>query len=161
MSGRQARGSLILFAVAAVLTGLSIGAVASPPAQAKIIVGKGAAGVQLGFTKAQVINVLGKPLRKEPGFWAYAKPCLCTLDWRHQRVRSIDTLSKTQRTNKGIGPGSSLKATTAAYPEAKCFHPEVFGETSRKCVVRSPNGARTVFAFFEEDLPMRDVEIWR
>ena len=41
----------------------------------------------------------------------------------------------------------------AAYPEAKCFHPEVFGETSQKCVLQSANGRRTIFNFSEEDLP--------
>lgn len=130
-------------------------------AQASIVIGKGAAGVQLGDSKAKVKQVLGEPFREEPTFWAFAKPCYCTIDWRGRFVRNIDTASKSQRTDKGIGVGSSLKATVAAYPEARCYHPQVFGATSRKCVITSPNGAKTAFVFFEEDLPMRDVEIWR
>lgn len=38
-------------------------------------------------------------------------------------------------------------------------HPGACGKTSKKCVLRSSGGVKRVFAFFEEDLPMRDVEL--
>lgn len=128
-------------------------------ADASIVIGKSVANVPLGASKGGVTEKLGQPFRKAPGFWVFDKPCLCTIGWKRNHVRSIDTLSKSQRSDKGIGPGASLEATMNAYPEARCFHPAVFGETSKKCVLRSPNGAETAFVFFEEDLPMRDVEL--
>lgn len=143
------------------LIGLLVLAVGAPAAHASIVLGKGAAGIELGDLKGKVTSILGQPFRKTPGSWVYAKPCLCTIEWQGRLVRSLDTLSKSQHTDKGIGPGSSLEATMTAYPEANCFHPQVFGKTSRKCVVASPDGAKTAFVFFEEDLPVRDVEIWR
>jgi hypothetical protein len=143
------------------LIGLLVLAVGAPAAQASIVLGKGAAGIQLGDSKDKVTSILGQPFRKASDSWVYAKPCLCTVEWQGRLVHSIDTLSKSQRTDKGIGVGSSLKATVVAYPEARCYHPKVFSATSRKCVISSPNGAKTAFVFFEEDLPMRDVEIWR
>jgi hypothetical protein len=151
----------------AALLGLLVIALVQLPAQAqaKIVVGQGALGIHLGDSEGRVRSTLGQPFRTEPTFWAYTKPCLCTVNFKRGDVTAIDTLSKSQRTSKGIGPGSSYDKTVAAYPEANCYHPDVYGDNSRFCVVPSTYKGRTVetiFAFFEQDLPLRDVEIrWR
>jgi hypothetical protein len=134
-------------------------------AQAQIVVGQGVADIQLGDSQSHVRTELGEPLRSEPTFWTYGKPCLCVVSFKRDVVRAIDVLSKSQRTDKGIGPGVSYEKTIAAYPEANCYHPDVFGETSRYCVVESSykgRAVKTIFSFFEQDLPMRSIEIsWR
>jgi hypothetical protein len=129
------------------------------------VVGEGVAGVRLGDSKQRVLSTLGKPFRSEPTFLVFPKPCLCTVDFKDHGVTSIDVLSKSQRTDRGVGPGTSYEKTTAAYPEAHCYHPSIYGETSRLCVLRSEykgRSVKTVFAFFEQDLGVRDVEVrWR
>lgn len=148
----------------AVLIGLLMSSYAQA-AQAQIEIGRGLGGVSLGDSKGKVRAALGKPLRTVGESWFFGKPCLCTASFRKAKVASLDTLSKTERTGEGIGPGSSFAQTTAAYPEVGCYHPKVYGPTSRLCVLKSSFKGRevkTIFAFFEKDLPMRDVEIrWR
>jgi hypothetical protein len=135
---------------------------ASAQAPAGIVVGQGAGGVSLGQSKQQVRQALGEPFRQEPTFWAFDKPCLCTVNFRHGSVSAIDTFSKSLHTDRGIAVGASFEKTTEAYPEAKCYHPGVYGDTSQFCVVRSTykgQAVKTTFAFFEKDLPLRDIEI--
>jgi hypothetical protein len=133
-------------------------------AGAAIVLGEGAAGIHLGDSESFVLKRFGKPYRSEPGFIVYLKkPCLCSLGLRHNRVDSIDVVGKqSQWTSKGVGVGTSYEKTVAAYPEAKCYHPPVYGETSRYCVLESKykgRAVKTVFAFFEKDLGVRDIEI--
>lgn len=135
---------------------------ASAQAPAGIVVGQGVAGINLGQSKQEVRQTLGDPFRREPTFWAFDKPCLCTVNFRHNSVSAIDTSSKSLRTDRGIGVGTSFEKTTEAYPEAKCYHPGVYGDTSQFCVVRSTykgQAVKTTFAFFEKDLGVRDIEI--
>jgi hypothetical protein len=147
--------------LSAVSIGLLVGSYAQP-AQAQIEVGQGMAGVSLGDSKGKVRAALGKPFRAVGETWFFGKPCLCTARFKKAKAASLDTLSKTERTSAGIGPGSSFEETTAAYPEAVCYHPKVYGPTSEYCVLRSTfksRNVKTVFAFFEKDLGVRDVEI--
>lgn len=146
--------ALALFAVAAF--GLT------SRAKASIVIGEGAAGVHLGDSKSRVINLLGKPFRSEPTFLVFEKPCLCSVDFKHGQVSAIDVVGKGQRTSKGVGVGSSYEKTVAAYPAAICYHPPVYGETSRYCVLKAKykgRSVKTVFAFFEKDLGVRDIEV--
>lgn len=134
----------------------------SEKAKAGIIVGQGAVGVSLGNSKQQVLNTLGKPFRTEPTFLAFPKPCLCTVDIKRSRVSAIDVFAKSQQTDRGVSVGTSYEKTTAAYPEAKCYHPAVYGETSRYCVIKSQykgRSVKTTFAFFEKNLGVRDIEV--
>lgn len=127
-----------------------------------IVVGEGAVGVHLGDSKRQVLGLLGKPVRVEPTFLVFPKPCLCLVEFKGNKTTSIDVFSKSQQTDRGVGVGTSYEKTVAAYPEARCYHPAVYGETSRYCVLKSKYKGRsveTVFAFFEQDLGVRDVEI--
>ena len=156
--GRLMRRSAGTVMVLAVLTL----ALFTTSAEARIVVGQGAAGVHLGDSKSRVINLLGKPLRSEPTFLVFEKPCLCSVNFKRAQVSAIDVFSKSQRTSKGIGVGTSYEETTAAYPEANCYHPAVYGKTSRYCVIKSQYKGRvvkTVFAFFEQDLGVRDIEV--
>lgn len=158
--GETGRGS-IPAVIALVLVALSLFTFTAK-AGAEIVVGQGAAGVNLGDSKQQVLSTLGKPFRSEPTFVIFPKPCLCTVSFKNHKAASIDVLSKSQRTDQGVGPGTSYEKTTAAYPEAHCYHPSIYGETSRLCVLRSEykgRSVKTVFAFFEQDLGVRDVEI--
>jgi hypothetical protein len=159
-SARFLRSAAIL-GLALLVLSLSASAAGATP-KPGILVGQGAAGVSLGDSKQKVKQVLGEPFRTSGASSFYAKPCLCTLTFKGGTVQRIDTLSKSQRTDKGVGPGSSYGETLSAYPEAKCSHRDLYGDTSRFCTLLSEaHGQRvkTVFVFFEEDLPMRDVEI--
>jgi hypothetical protein len=138
------------------------GGIGTAVASAEIVVGKGADGIDLGETKSAVISSHGKPFSTRGKSLVFGPPCLCTVTLGGSVVRSIDVLSKTQKTDKGIGAGSTYAATTAAYPEARCFHPNLFGDQSRQCVLRTVDDGRkvkTIFSFFEKTLPLRDVEI--
>lgn len=150
------------------LSAVSIGllmAFSAQSARAEIQVGQGMAGISLGDSKGKVRAALGKPFRTVGETWFFGKPCLCTARFKKAKAASLDTLAKTERTSAGIGPGSSFEETLAAYPEAACYHPKVYGPTSQLCVLRSAfkgRNVKTVFAFFEKDLGVRDVEIrWR
>src|SRR6188472_1313049 len=102
------------------------------------------------------------PSRPAGATWFFSKPCLCSTTFRSAKVASIDTFSKSERTSEGVGPGSTFEQTTSAYPEANCYHPKIYGPASQLCIVQSSykgRAAKTIFAFFEKDLPMRDVEI--
>lgn len=131
-------------------------------AEASIVLGQGAAGIHLGDSKSYVLKTLGEPFRTEPTFLVFEKPCLCSVDLKHGQVSAIDVVGKGQRTSKGVGVGTSYGKTVAAYPEARCYHPPVYGEDSRYCVLKSKykgRAVKTVFAFFEKDLGVRDIEV--
>lgn len=133
-------------------------------AQASIVIGQGAAGIRLGDSESFVLEKFGEPNRSEPGFIVYLKkPCLCSLDLGQHQVVGIDIVGKQhQWTSKGVGVGTSYEKTVAAYPEAKCYHPPVYGKTSRYCVLKSEykgRAVKTIFAFFDKDLGVRDIEI--
>jgi hypothetical protein len=157
------RGAWLTLALS-VFTGLValMPTVACAQAPAGIVVGQGVAGINLGESKQQVRQALGTPFRQEPTYWVFNKPCLCDVSFRHNSVSAIDIFSKSLHTDRGIAAGTSFEKTTEAYPEAKCYHPGVYGETSQYCVVRSTykgHAVKTTFAFFDKDLGVRDIEI--
>ncbi len=97
------------------------------PAEAKIVPGVGIAGVKLFDGYGPVRSSIGYPdnLNAKGGkhygtaTWTYRKkPLEGFVKFIDINVHSIITRSKTQKTSKGIGPGSSYNATVRAYPDA-------------------------------------------
>jgi hypothetical protein len=132
----------------------------------RIVLGQSIAGVKLGESEAQVTATLGAPAYKMPEgqntSWGYPKGLEGRIGFDHSaHVNSMWTLSRHQKTNKGIGPGSSLKQLRKAYPAVKCATGP-FGPTSLICVLKSRHGGRTVettFPFFTRSAGVREVEI--
>lgn len=151
-------------AVIGLLAGIMVTA---PVADATIIVGQGIDGVKLSESEAQVISTLGAPTYKMPGregesSWGYPK----TLEGRigfdsSMHVSGMWTLSKRQKTSKGIGPGSSLAQVRKAYPKVKCSTGP-FGPKSLICILKSKLSGRVVetdFPFFTRSMGAREVDI--
>jgi hypothetical protein len=96
--------------------------VAAPAAQAKILLGQSIDGIKLGEREAQVTARLGAPSFKMPNSegasWGYPKGLEGRIGFDHSgRVNGMWTASRHQKTNKGIGPGSSLVQLHKAYPQ--------------------------------------------
>jgi hypothetical protein len=92
--------------------------------------------------------------------WDYNAP-LTEINFKDGMVKDITDYSKSQRTNKGIGPGSSYGATKAAYPKAKCGE-GTFGPQARTCTLYRNFGGykvQTDFVFYKRSLLMREVDI--
>jgi hypothetical protein len=129
-----------------------------PDASAKIVVGQGIAGVKLGESEAQVRKQLGKPRYVQPPGWGYGNPLggWVGFDFQ-QRVNDIWTTSRRQRTNRGIGPGASVRAARRAYPKARCYRHA--GRWSLLCIIKSHrhgNVTETDF-FFTSRLAQVDI----
>jgi hypothetical protein len=160
------RRSISVVAVLGLLWSAAIMAAAST-AEATIVVGRGMDGVTLGESEAQVMTTLGVPTYKTPGqagesSWGYPKTLEGRIGFDQQlQVNGMWTISKHQKTSKGVGPGSSLANTRKAYPAAKCSTGP-FGPKSLICVMKSHDQGRaveTVFLFFTRGAPMREVDI--
>lgn len=159
--GFARRGALL-----ATLAAVAIPVIAAPAAQAKIVVGKSIDGISFGYTEGMVEHALGAPTYKTPegenSSWGYPKTLEGRIGFDHiGQVTGMWTGSKHQKTNKGIGPGSSLARTRKAYPHAKCSAGP-FGPKSAVCVIKSHFPGRTVettFVFFTRKAPMREVNI--
>jgi hypothetical protein len=153
----------------AVISVLAVTALASS-ASASIVVGQSIAGIKLGASQAQVTAVLGAPtLQQAPDTkgsveWNYAKqPLLGAISFAAGgELDSMWTSSKRQKTNKGVGPGSSLVQVRKAYPKAKCSTGP-FGPKSVICVLKSKANGRAVetsFLFFTRSVAAREVDIY-
>ena len=160
------RRSISVVAVLGLLSSTAIMAAAST-AEATIVVGRGMDGVTLGESEAQVMTTLGAPTYKTPGqagesSWGYPKTLEGRIGFDRQlQVSGMWTISKRQKTSKGVGPGSSLANTRKAYPAAKCSAGP-FGPKSLICVMKSHYQGRaveTAFLFFTRGAPMREVDI--
>jgi hypothetical protein len=137
-------------------------------ATAKIVVAKGIGGVSIGESEAQVEASLGAPSYKtsegSASSWGYPKSFEGRVGFgASKHVTGMWTISKHQRTSKGIGPGSSLASTQKAYPAAQCKGaPGVLSPTSVFCVVKTKTHGVTVetsFVFYSRKLGMREVDI--
>jgi hypothetical protein len=161
VTARVAAGSLAL---------ISSAAVAPTVAEGKILVGQGIAGVKLGDTEAEVTQTLGAPtLQQAPDVkgsveWNYAKrPLLGAMSFDTAgSLTGLWTSSRQQKTNKNVGPGSSVAQVRKAYPKtAKCA-PGVLGPLSVECIMKSRYDGRpvvTVFAFLNKHLGAREVDV--
>ncbi|MGN6189713.1 MAG: hypothetical protein ACTHOE_12525 [Conexibacter sp.] len=130
-----------LCVAAAVGLTATVGAV---PAQARIVIGQGIAGVRIGDGQRHVRRVLGRPDRVIPPAWAYGAPLHGRVGFDHRRrVNDIWTTSRRQRTRAGVGPGSSVAAVRRAYRHARCFRGR-HGDAIVLCALRSHRRGRTV-----------------
>jgi len=128
-------------------------------ALARIVPGKGIGGVKLGDRMAHVRVVLGKPDRVRPPSWIYGRPLKERIGFGHrQRVNAISTTSPRQRTRRGIGPGSSFRATKEAYPRARCH--QSHGHKRAFCTLTVRNHHHTVKTDFAFRKRLRWVEIY-
>ena len=163
IQGRQANRLLPSVALGLLLI---VGLLASI-AQAKIVIGQSVAGVKLGDSQAQVQQQLGTPAYTMPepknGIqWGFPAVFMGRVSFDATlHVRGMWTASKRQKTNKGIGPGSSLAQVRKAYPKIKCMTGP-FGPKSLICVLKSKYQGRTVetaFPFFYRTAGAREVDI--
>ncbi len=143
------RGLLSVAAVAMLALALA------PVAQANIVIGQSIAGVKLGDSEAQVTAVLGPPASKEsagpayPGVVNIYYPTSVGLHFTmtNGRVSGALIFSKKQKTNKGIGMGSSRAQLKRAYPQAKCAEGP-YGPKSLYCAVLARFHGRKSFTSF-------------
>jgi len=134
-------------------------------AQAKIVVGVGMAGIKLGESEAQVMTTLGAPTYKTPEgkvtSWGYPTTLEGRIGFTRGHVSGMWTISKHQKTSKGVGPGSSLAQVRKAYPAAKCVTGP-FGPKSLICSLKSRYLGKAVessFVFFTRSVGAREVDI--
>lgn len=135
---------------------LSAGLLAfAPSAVASIVIGQSVAGVKLGASEAQVSALLGAPTSKESAGPAYPNvvnlvyPSSVGLHFTmtNGRVSGALIFSKKQKTNKGIGMGSSRAQLKRAYPQAKCAEGP-YGPQSLYCAVLARSHGRKSFTSF-------------
>jgi hypothetical protein len=141
---------------------------AAPGALANIVIGQSIAGLKLGSSEAQVIEVLGSPTLKQPPDyqgnveWNYAKlPLEGALGLTHGKLTGMWTSSKRQKTSKGIGVGASVAQVRKAYPTAKCSTGP-FGPKSLICQLKAKYRGRvveTTFPFYTRSMGAREVDI--
>ena len=127
---------------------LTIGLLLVPAAaSAKIVDGQSIAGVKLGDTKAQVEKVLGPPEKSELSSLFYPAKLGLRLYLPKGHVDAMLSISKAQKTLKGIAIGSSRAKVKAAYPQAKC---EVgpYGPPSLYCTVASRYHGKATYTSF-------------
>ena len=148
------RRSISVVAVIGLLSSAAIMAVA-PIAEANIVIGQSVAGVKLGDSEAHVTAVLGAPEHKEsagpayPGVVNIYYPTSVGLHFTmtNGRVSGALIFSKKQKTNKGIGMGSSRAQLKRAYPQAKCAEGP-YGPQSLYCAVLARSHGRKSFTSF-------------
>jgi hypothetical protein len=148
------RRSINVLPVLLVLSSAGI-MVGAPSALASIVIGQSIAGVKLGDSEAQVTAVLGAPERKEsagsayPGVVNLYYPTSVGLHFSvtNGRVFGVLDFSKKQKTNKGIGMGSSRAQMKRAYPQAKCAEGP-YGPKSLYCAVLARFHGRKSFTSF-------------
>ena len=88
--------------------------------------------------------------------WYYNKRSVNVAFDKNGHVDDLEAFSHRDRTNKGIGPGSTYAQFKKAYPKAKCTS----DATGHMCDVRSTFHGRkvdTAFPFFVGDAGMREV----
>jgi len=112
--------------LAATAAALFVALAFSAPASAVLILQRGMAGIRLGMTQAKVRAKLGKPrsvVHDSNDFGNYTE-----LHYRRLRitfqgnstVTAIWTGSPGQRTRRGIGVGSTVRAVRARVPDVRC-----------------------------------------
>lgn len=157
------KGLRIAACVAACITA---GGVLAAVAEAKIVVGISIASVKLGDNTAHVNAALGKPDFISASTWYYfphhAKSgnALYSVFFSHGHAALVLTSSTKERTDRGVGPGSSLSKVKGKYPKAGC-------ETNPftravDCLIHTRNHGRKVttdFGFRAANKPMGEVSV--
>jgi hypothetical protein len=100
---------------------------AASPAHAVIRPQKGMAGVRLGMSQTQMRDVLGQPLRTKQGmndfgpFTQFLYPHSITVTFQGNRdVTGISTRGRTEKTERGVGVGSSETAVRQKVGHIHC-----------------------------------------
>jgi hypothetical protein len=97
-------------------------------ADARIVVQHSIAGVAIDMTRAQVIALKGKPIRRRSSgkgsyqvtLWTFPGRLEVGFQRRGPRVTSVTTYNRAQRTASGIGPGSTIQRVRAALKGEHC-----------------------------------------
>lgn len=124
--------------------------VAAAPAQAVIRPQKGMAGVRLGMSQTKMRSVLGTPVSTRQGmndFGPYTQfiyPHSITITFQGNRnVTGISTRGRTEKTERGVGVGSSETAVKNKVGHIRC---ETIA-SSHTCHVGSFKAGRRVTVF--------------
>jgi hypothetical protein len=145
-----------LLCVLAALAGLLAGVLAAS-ASASIVIGQSIGGVKLGATPAQVKRALGPPLSDSTSTdLLYPTHVGLRLTLKRGHVTGMLAISKQQKTNKGIGIGSSRAALKAAYPSASCLEGP-YGPSSLYCAVTARFHGRKSYTSFLSATPTSGV----
>jgi hypothetical protein len=105
---------------------VAVALAAAAPADAKILVQRGIAGVELRMTKAQVRSNLGTPTRIRSGrneFGRYVEfvyPRVTVSFQGASRATGLRTRSRLERTGRGIGVGSTEAEVKAKVAGVRC-----------------------------------------
>jgi hypothetical protein len=124
--------------------------VAAAPAGAVIRPQKGMAGVRLNMTQTQMRGVLGEPTRTKQGendfgpFTQFIYPHSITVTFQgNRRVTGIITRGRTEKTERGVGVGSTQTAVRRRVGHVRCE--TIAG--SRTCHVGSFQAGHRVTVF--------------
>jgi len=136
-------------------------------AGAKIVVGRSIDGVRLNDTPSQVRLVLGKPDQAnsypQGTVWYFNKHGhgLVVGFSRHHKVNDEYTGGRKEKTNRGVGPASSLARVRKAYPHIKCSAPGSagLGPKSRVCTLKSRFAHHAVVTAFSFQAPAHGYEV--
>jgi len=116
-------------------------------AGATIVIGQSMGGVKLGDTPAQVKQALGKPSSSNSTDLLYPSRVGLRVTLKGGHVDGVLSVSKKQKTTKGITIGSSRSAVKAAYPSASCVEGPL-GPSSLYCAVTARIGSRKSYTSF-------------
>jgi hypothetical protein len=136
-------------------------------AGAKIVVGRGIDRVWLNDTPSQVSLVLGKPDQAntypQGTVWYFNKHghALVVGFNHHHRVTGVYTGNRREKTNRGVGPGSSLASVRKAYPHIKCSAPGStgLGPKAQICTLKSRFVHHRVVTSFSFQTPTKGYEV--
>ncbi|HEX6457416.1 MAG TPA: hypothetical protein VF032_00750 [Thermoleophilaceae bacterium] len=110
-----------------ILVAVVLGLLAAAPAQAVIRPQKGMAGVRLGMSQTQMRAALGQPLRTRQGmndfgpFTQFVYPHSITVTFQGNRhVTGISTRGRSEKTERGVGVGSSETAVRSKVGHIRC-----------------------------------------
>lgn len=117
-------------------------AVASGTGPIRIVVGVGIGGVGLGASRANVRRVLGKPRSVVAPYWIFGGRLQGRVTVEGDSVSSVLTQSNRERTDRGIGPGSSLQQLKRAYGNLGCRTAR--GRLAVVCYVLTRRGSKLI-----------------